>query len=484
MQEIVHAPRGDEVSAPHAPELRVVDRGIEELGIELAQPDTRPFALCRPIAAHLTRVLAVVSALRHPTHWVDAGLDGPAGRRGLRPRPEVLALLVAKVRQDLERRPASLVLSRPHRGVVDGLDKRYHDARERGMLFYETIEVTFLHIPSLGRYDDTVEERITFPVERVRRRRYRVRGGVPCAEGRLATNATSTATSGTSMDPEQRCPNCVDHEVKSVFGLGAAHVVRCSGCGLQFAATYPDLDAVGQEIYGPDYFARALREQDTRRHIFIRLLDDMESVLTRNETPRRLLDIGAGEGTLLAVATERGWHAEGIDVASDMVRHVRDTLGLPMQQGTLEQAMLTPCSFDAIVMNHVLEHVRDPGETLQRVASLLVPGGVLRIEVPNVGSLSSQLKNAQSRLGLKRHPWKHYSVEHHFWFFTPSTLRTTIVRSGLEVLRLATPARQWDASPLSRHLANPIYDHFGWGKHIAAYARRPLGWREAEPERP
>lgn len=286
------------------------------------------------------------------------------------------------------------------------------------------------------------------------------------------------------MDAQQHCPNCVRHGVRPIFALGAVRVVQCSSCGLQFAATFPDLDAVGQEIYGSEYFARALREQDARRRIFAQLLDDLESALPKNETPRRLLDIGAGEGALLAVATERGWHAEGIDVATEMVHHVRDTLGLPMQLGTLEQATLAPRSFDAIVMNHVLEHVCDPGSTLRRVASLLVPGGVVRIEVPNVASLSSRLKSAQSRLGLKRHPWKHYSVEHHFWFFTPTTLRTTIARTGLEVLRLATPARQWGASPLSRLVANPIHDRFGWGKHIVAHVRRPHEWRAPESERP
>lgn len=288
-----------------------------------------------------------------------------------------------------------------------------------------------------------------------------------------------------TVDREQQCPNCVRQDAKPVFTLASTYVVQCSGCGLQFATAYPDLEAVGQKIYGPHYFAQALRQQDARRRIFGKILDEVESILAQEgtpsrpaaaapaSTPRRLLDVGAGEGTLLSVATERGWYAEGIDVAVEMVRHVRDTLRLPMQQGTLEQVTLAPGSFDAIVMNHVLEHVRDPGATLRRIASLLVPGGVLRIEVPNIASVSSRLKSTQSRLGLKRHPWKHYSVEHHFWFFTPATLRTTIERAGLAVLRIATPARQWDTSYLSRHLLNPVCDRRGWGKHIVACARRP-----------
>jgi len=174
----------------------------------------------------------------------------------------------------------------------------------------------------------------------------------------------------------------------------------------------------------------------------------------------------------LQVAIARGWQAEGIDVAGEMVHHGREKIGLSVQHATLEQAKLDLGAFDCIVLNHVLEHVRDPVAALRRVAGLLRPGGVVRVEVPNLASLSSHLKNLQSRLGLKRQPWKHYSVEHHFWFFTQATLRKTFAGAGLEIARLSTPARQWDTPTPSRRLSNRVHQRLGWGKHIVAYGRR------------
>ena len=279
----------------------------------------------------------------------------------------------------------------------------------------------------------------------------------------------STVPRSPRRTAEQRCPNCRVDDTRPVVALGSARVVACNGCGLQFAASYPEIETVGAEMYGAAYFTRAIREQEARRHVFGQLLDEIDAVLGDTRPGRRLLDVGAGEGTLLQVAAQRGWSPVGIDVARDMVQHVQQTLGLPMHHGTLEEVPLEPRSFDAVILNHVLEHVRDPVHTLRRIATLLDPGGVVRVEVPNLASLSSRLKSAQSRLGFKSHPWKHYSVEHHFWFFTPGTLAATFRSAGLEVVRLSTPARQWGAG--AARASNRLHDRLGWGKHIVAYGR-------------
>lgn len=201
--------------------------------------------------------------------------------------------------------------------------------------------------------------------------------------------------------------------------------------------------------------------------IFGQLIAEVESVIGRKG---RLLDVGTGEGTLLLAAVEMGWEAEGTEIASVMVHHIREKFGLTVHQGVLEDLDLPPHSFDAIVMNHVLEHVRDPGITLKRVAELLSPGGVVRIEVPNLASLSNRGKNFQSRHGLKKNPWKHYSTDHHFWFFTPKTLRATLETAGLFPLAIRDPAKQWGEMNFLDGLTNILYRKTLWGGHLVAYA--------------
>jgi 2-polyprenyl-3-methyl-5-hydroxy-6-metoxy-1,4-benzoquinol methylase len=209
--------------------------------------------------------------------------------------------------------------------------------------------------------------------------------------------------------------------------------------------------------------------EQQRTAIYHELLADLERRLGRKG---RLLDVGAGEGQLVQAAIERGWRAEGTEVSSAAVEFMRRDRALTAHHGELEALVLPEAAFDAIAMQHVLEHVRDPGSTLATVRRLLKPGGLLRIEVPNLAGLSSRIKNAQSRLGLKKNPWKHYSTGHHFWFFTPPTLARTLRGADLELLALEAPAEQWQASGARAGLMNATYNRLLWGGHLVAFARR------------
>lgn len=241
-------------------------------------------------------------------------------------------------------------------------------------------------------------------------------------------------------------------------------------CGLQFAESYPEYVDADSEIYSYDYFKGSIDKKHQREKIFSELLSEIEIIL---HSKGRLLDIGAGDGILLKVAEKNGWNAEGTEIASAMIRYARDDLGLTVHHGVLEDIELPSRAFDAITLNHVLEHVKNPLSTLQRISILLKPSGVARIEVPNLAGISSRIKNVQSRLRLKKNPWKHYSTGHHFWFFDPRTLHRTIEASGLSVLEMKTPAKQWGKqSPLTA-LANVFYNRMGWGGHLVAYAKIP-----------
>lgn len=269
--------------------------------------------------------------------------------------------------------------------------------------------------------------------------------------------------------PTQRCPNCPGAPAREVFADAGGRVLRCGSCGLEFAERYPDLEHEESGIYSAEYFARALAEEPRRAAIYDQLIAGIERRLGRTG---RLLDVGAGEGQLVRAAIARGWQAEGTEISSAAVRFMRER-GLTAHAGELERLALPAASFDAAVLNHVLEHVRNPGATLAEVRRLLVPGGLARIEVPNLASLSSRAKNLQSRLGLKRDPWKHYSTGHHFWFFTPGTLARTIRTAGLESLALEAPARQWNTRGAGDAVANALYGVTRWGGHLVAWVRNP-----------
>jgi SAM-dependent methyltransferase len=100
--------------------------------------------------------------------------------------------------------------------------------------------------------------------------------------------------------------------------------------------------------------------------------------LDRIAPPGAILDVGAGDGSLLDALTATGREAVGIERRSTR----------PDVRETRLEEMEGP--FAAIVFWHSLEHLPDAGAELARAAELLAPEGVLVVAMPNLDSLQAQ----------------------------------------------------------------------------------------------
>lgn len=124
----------------------------------------------------------------------------------------------------------------------------------------------------------------------------------------------------------------------------------------------------------------------------------------------RYLDVGCGSGASLGVASALGWQVAGIEMdaeAAGKARRFTDELHV----GDVLTAPFGPGRFDVVTAYHVLEHVPDPVAVVRRMLEWLAPGGLLIIEVPNVGGLGAAIfGRAWSGLELPRH-LSHFSPE-------------------------------------------------------------------------
>ena len=118
-----------------------------------------------------------------------------------------------------------------------------------------------------------------------------------------------------------------------------------------------------------------------------------------------------------------------------------------MWEGELPSINFGPARYEVVRFNHVREHTRDPLAELEAARAVLVEGGLLHIGVPNLGGWTITLKSWQSRLHLKRKPWKHYGALPHMWFFTPATLTRLVNAAGFDVLGWETPVAPRPARP-------------------------------------
>ncbi|MGH8069660.1 MAG: class I SAM-dependent methyltransferase [Candidatus Entotheonellia bacterium] len=103
----------------------------------------------------------------------------------------------------------------------------------------------------------------------------------------------------------------------------------------------------------------------------------------------RLLDVGCGNGDFLVTARSLGWEPWGIDPDREAVAAAR-AAGLRVAQGGFPNTGMPEGYFDAVTMNHVIEHLHDPVGALREMRRVLKPGGTIWIATPNLNSLGTR----------------------------------------------------------------------------------------------
>lgn len=103
----------------------------------------------------------------------------------------------------------------------------------------------------------------------------------------------------------------------------------------------------------------------------------------------RLLDVGCGSGALVERLSALGWSASGIDPDEEAVSAAR-ARGNDVTHGAVFdlERRVGPASFDAVTLDHSIEHMHDPLGALRAILLLLRPGGHVWIATPNASAAS------------------------------------------------------------------------------------------------
>jgi 2-polyprenyl-3-methyl-5-hydroxy-6-metoxy-1,4-benzoquinol methylase len=157
----------------------------------------------------------------------------------------------------------------------------------------------------------------------------------------------------------------------------------------------------------------------------------------------RVLDIGCGSGMRLSLFGELGWSAEGQDVDVAAVENARVSTGLPVHLGEIETLELEPGGYDAVVMNHVLEHVLDPAVFLSQCKQLVRPGGKLVVAVPNFSGSGRAIFGPD---------WRGLEPPRHLFHFSPRNLRKLASLAGLYDAKVFSSVANAEVFALSSYM--------------------------------
>ncbi len=221
------------------------------------------------------------------------------------------------------------------------------------------------------------------------------------------------AHSRTQAPPAVQCAWC-EHRFDSADDRLTGRV-RCARCGVATTSPWPSdeqLRAAYADWYRPKSGRFSGVGDKVLRHTRSALADRLHRILP----PGPVLDVGAGDGTLVEAFVRHGREAVGLEphASGPHIRHAE-----------LEEV---DGNWSAVIFWHSLEHLRQPARALSHAAALLSPGGTLVVAVPNAASL-------QARVFGDR--WLALDLPRHLVHLSPLALLSRIEALGLRVERVS-----------------------------------------------
>ncbi len=215
------------------------------------------------------------------------------------------------------------------------------------------------------------------------------------------------------------CPLCSERR-QTVFHQWPSFTVnKCFACGFRFIDTSaPEYPQDAQYVYDePGDFAINPQQPHIQRRV--------RDILRFKQPPGRALDVGCGKGEVSVALVQVGFDCTGLDMKERLINYLqRHQPTVRWMRADTDELERMGEQFDVISLYHVLEHLSKPVECLANIKRLLLPGGLVVIEVPNVNGWEAKLKGPN---------WHYYKVDH-VNYFRPSDLKHVAEVCGLRVL--------------------------------------------------
>jgi len=205
-------------------------------------------------------------------------------------------------------------------------------------------------------------------------------------------------------------------------------VVVCTECGFGYADRVPEqseFDAYYEQMSRYEFEYRGGEQSDFEARRFPVAANFIRALLP--EPVARILDVGCSNGGLLQALRQVGYtNVMGLDPSAVCVQTTGRLYGIPAVAGTLSSLPPHLGYFDLVILSAVLEHVRDLRTALIRARSLLRPGSLLYVEVPDVTRFACSSDA----------PFQEFSVEH-INYFSVLSLRNLLGAEGFEMVEHA-----------------------------------------------
>lgn len=200
-------------------------------------------------------------------------------------------------------------------------------------------------------------------------------------------------------------------------------IYRCSNCGLG--------QTIGTGAQASDYHRDETYIQEVG--LFKNIFQKRVRIINSIKKPGLVLEIGCSTGLMLSLLRDLGWQVEGIEISKGAIIESKKR-NIKVYQNHFED-FKTDKKYDLIILNHTLEHLKNPVLALSKIHKLLKSNGLLFIDVPNFGGLRAKLEKAD---------WSLLLPEEHYFHFTKESLDFLFEKSGFKYIFVNRSSGIWD----------------------------------------
>jgi methionine biosynthesis protein MetW len=203
--------------------------------------------------------------------------------------------------------------------------------------------------------------------------------------------------------------------------------VECNDCGLIRLLPEPS-DEVLSIAYPSHYHAYVKAASSLTRNLYQVLRKKFaKRVASFVEEGGAVLDVGCSTGDqLMEIRSVKACALYGVEYREEAAEEAR-ARGITVWQGELADADVPHNTMDVVIMQHVLEHVRNPVDTMKRLIRCTKSGGRVIGELPNFDSWDAQLFQQY---------WGGGHAPRHLWHFTPKSLTSLLEACGYQNVKI------------------------------------------------
>jgi 2-polyprenyl-3-methyl-5-hydroxy-6-metoxy-1,4-benzoquinol methylase len=208
-------------------------------------------------------------------------------------------------------------------------------------------------------------------------------------------------------------------------------VVKCQDCGFVFTQEVPAPEEIGKYYQSQDYVSHS----DTRKGLMNKvyhlsrnfMLGKKYRMVKATSPGKNLLDIGCGTGYFPAFMKGKGYNVTGVEADQKTREYAVKEFGLQVLSPDEFLSNESSGSYDVITLWHVLEHLHNFDEYIEKMLANLRPGGVILFALPNCSAFDAR---------YYKEYWAGYDVPRHLWHFTPGTLNLLLEKHGLKLMKM------------------------------------------------